>query len=137
VESDARGLSVIDEIERLDSQMDVVPGSRPGTFVNDVLAGKASEDDIINYVRQWHDSTGDPSIGGLEIDEYLGMSWDEYRLWVEQVKSLEFLIIARREGITQLMASERAAAEIDQVHPERQSTAQSILLWLRELGRIE
>jgi hypothetical protein len=47
------------------------------TFLDLVLAGEARQDDIDDFVEQWHD--GDAS---CSLAEFLGMSDDEYALWV-------------------------------------------------------
>lgn len=63
------------------------------SFVERVLEGTASCEDIDDYVERWHEGDGD-----VELHEYLGLSWDEYALWVEKSDSIE-PIIARKKSM--------------------------------------
>jgi hypothetical protein len=51
------------------------------TFVDLVLTGRARRVDVEDHVDAWHDAPEGSPAAGLELHEYLGMSWDEYRLW--------------------------------------------------------
>lgn len=102
------------------------------TFVSAVLAGDALAVDVDDWVDRWHDSTSD--LGTLH--DFLGMSWDEYRLWTEQPSSLRFILAARNAktdvGSVQLVASLAAAA----ARSTKESDAAGVVLWLRQTGRI-
>lgn len=59
-------------------------------FVDKLLAGEVTEEDIDDYISEWHKSTST-----LPLHEFLGMTWDEYGRWLEgHDKDLEML---RRE----------------------------------------
>jgi hypothetical protein len=47
------------------------------TFMERYLAGEARDDEIDDYVDAWHTTPG-----GQELHEFLGMSKDEYGLWL-------------------------------------------------------
>ena len=47
------------------------------TFIDDVVAGKASYDDLESHVDQWHDGNG----FDVEIHEYLGLTKEQYFKW--------------------------------------------------------
>ncbi|WP_322749836.1 MULTISPECIES: DUF6980 family protein [unclassified Frankia] len=64
------------------------------TFVDDVLSGKVTLDDIDAYSEAW-----DKSPGTMEFHEYLGLLWPEYAMWAEEHDVLEYVIEARRAGI--------------------------------------
>ena len=64
------------------------------TFVDLVLTGKAHQDDIEDFVDQWHD--GDAS---CSLAEFLGMSDDEYALWVEKPSALSLILQAHAAGM--------------------------------------
>jgi hypothetical protein len=64
------------------------------TFLDLVLAGDARQDDIDDFVDQWHD--GDAS---CSLAEFLGMSDDEYALWVEKPATLSLILQAHAEGM--------------------------------------
>jgi hypothetical protein len=46
-------------------------------FIDDVLDGKASYDDLNEYFEQWHKGGG----YGVEVYEYLGLTWEQYAKW--------------------------------------------------------
>lgn len=64
------------------------------TFLDLVLAGDACQDDIDDFVDRWHD--GDAS---CSLAAFLGMSDDEYALWVEKPSSLRLILQAHAEGM--------------------------------------
>jgi len=49
------------------------------TFMDEYLAGRATQDDIDDWIEEWHQ--GD---SGLEAHEFLGLTWPEYSRWVER-----------------------------------------------------
>ena len=63
-------------------------------FLDLVLAGEVRQDDIDDFVDQWHD-------GGASgpLAEFLGMSDDAYALWVGKPASLRLILQARAEGM--------------------------------------
>jgi hypothetical protein len=63
------------------------------TFLDLVLAGDARQDDIDDFVDQCHD--GDAS---CSLAEFLGMSADEYALWVEKPAALNLILQAHAAG---------------------------------------
>ena len=63
-----------------------------GPFLEQYLNGKALPEDIDDYVDQWH---SDP--GNQQIYEFLGMSEDEYSLWLRDPDMLLHIARARRE----------------------------------------
>lgn len=61
------------------------------SFVDAYLAGKASLDDVDDWVSRWHI---DDSIDA-DLHVYLGMTWDEYRAWVQDPHALDAIIERR------------------------------------------
>lgn len=68
------------------------------TYVTRVLAGDASYDDIEDYISAWHNAPDDSPATELEVYEFLGLTWDEYRLWGEHPESLCFIFRARKNN---------------------------------------
>lgn len=103
------------------------------TFINDALAGTAGVDDIDSYIDAWHDS--DDNAG--ELHEFLGMTWDEYRLWVEKPNTLRYILSAHRHGRT---VSEELVSNTSGItlaaRADSADEAESVLTWLRQTGRI-
>ena len=50
---------------------------RRSVFIDDVLSGRATYDDLENYVDKWHECGG----CGVELHEYLGLTWKQYAKW--------------------------------------------------------
>ncbi|MDQ7908695.1 hypothetical protein RB614_29595 [Phytohabitans sp. ZYX-F-186] len=103
------------------------------TFVDACLAGEALLSEIDSFVEAWHE---DDSVT-CELPEYLGMSSDDYRLWVERPESLRFILAAHknRTPVTELLvkrAGLRAAAR-----GEEKGEAVQVLRWLIETGRVD
>ena len=64
------------------------------TFLEKVSSGETRGEDIEEHVQAWHESSAECSLA-----EYLGMSDDEYALWVERPSALDLIIRARLEGM--------------------------------------
>jgi len=106
------------------------------TFIDLVLSGHARASDIEDFIEEWHDLPEDSPEAQIEVYDYLGMTWDEYRLWAEHAESLRFIIAARRaeqpvENILQQSKMIGAAAR-----SREHSEAAKVLQWLAERGRI-
>lgn len=57
------------------------------TFLELVLTGEAQGEDIEDFVDHWHEGET-----ACSLTEFLGMSDDEYALWVEQPATLELVV---------------------------------------------
>ena len=62
------------------------------TFASLCLSGDALLEDIDNFVDAWHDNSL-----GMNIYDYLGMTRQEYALWVERPDALSFILNAREK----------------------------------------
>jgi len=67
------------------------------TYMEQLLCGDALLEDIEDFVEAWHDAPDDSSIAAQSLEEFLGMTWDEYRLWVERPEALRFIAAAHRQ----------------------------------------
>ena len=63
------------------------------SFIELVVDGKVSVDEIDDFVDVWHRKPN-----GESLYKYLGMEKSEYALWVRDPDSLTLIIKARREG---------------------------------------
>ncbi|MGW6427236.1 hypothetical protein ACWF82_31580 [Nocardia sp. NPDC055053] len=106
------------------------------TFVDAVLAGHALVEDIDDWVERWHES--DDSDDGIMADlhTFLGMSWDEYALWVGRPEALRLIVAAHRydKPVTDLVLSADAYALA--ARAESPGDAVKVLNWLVDAGRI-
>ncbi len=101
------------------------------TYITQVLSGRALWTDIDDFVSQWHAKRP-----AKKLHDFLGMSWDEYALWVEQPRALRVIIAAheRDEPVLDLVTEpeEHAVAA-------RGLSAQDVRVvraWLQETGRL-
>lgn len=64
------------------------------SFIELCLRGEAHLSDIDHFVDEWHESDSDKS-----IEEFLGMTFEEYALWVENPNTLKYIIAARKTNV--------------------------------------
>jgi hypothetical protein len=62
-------------------------------FIDLCLEGKVPLDDIDNFIDQWHETPE-----GFELHDYLGMTQEEYSLWLRVPDALPYIITARHEA---------------------------------------
>jgi hypothetical protein len=91
------------------------------------LKGEVLADEIEDFVEAWHASDSE-----LEVHEYLGMSFEEYSLWVTDPDMLDIIIGARyrdkslREAVNDnLRVQERIAA-----HPDEAGKLSTLSRWI-------
>ncbi|MEU7660859.1 hypothetical protein [Streptomyces lincolnensis] len=103
------------------------------SFVDDALIGVAGIDDVDSYVDAWHDEDDTD----LELHEWLGMTWDEYRLWVEKPSTLRYIVAAHRHGRTvseELIKSSKGLALA--ARADSADEVEGVLTWLQKTGRL-
>ncbi len=105
----------------------------PTTFMDALLSGEALVQDVDDWIDVWHDGPDH----GVELHEFLGMSWEEYRLFVERPESLRFTLAARKtnQPVADILAGVRTAGAAARSDPGGQ--AEELLAWLLETGRVE
>jgi hypothetical protein len=64
------------------------------TFLDRYLKGEMLAEDIDDFVDYWH---GNP--GNQQLNEFLGMTEEEYSLWLGDPDSLPHIARARRAGL--------------------------------------
>jgi hypothetical protein len=67
------------------------------TFFDLYCRGEALPDEIDDFIDRWHEGV-DPQAKSLPLHEYLGLTLDEYELWVHDSDVLPQILIARRES---------------------------------------
>src|SRR3984893_14338545 len=70
---------------------------RPPTFFDLYSEGRVLPDEIDDFVDRWHEG-GDTEARSLPLDEYLGLTLEEYELWVQAADILPLAVAARRES---------------------------------------
>lgn len=101
------------------------------SFIDLCLSGDVLEDEIDGFVDSWHE--GEET--GLELHEYLGMSWEEYSVWATRPSILPFILSARKNGTTfdVELNQERLALA---ARAESADEAKRIESWLKLIGKI-
>ncbi|MFD6095736.1 hypothetical protein ACFVWN_04525 [Nocardiopsis flavescens] len=102
------------------------------TFIEAALSGHVGVDDIDLYIDAWHDGED-----GRDLHEYLGMTWEEYQLWVERPESLRYIISSRAHGKpieTELF--EQSQWKYALAARARDNEAQGVLDWLIKQRRV-
>jgi hypothetical protein len=63
------------------------------SFVESCLAGEVLLEEIDDYVENWH-------LGGtgLSLQEYIGLTREEYATWVHDADSMRLIVSARKYG---------------------------------------
>jgi hypothetical protein len=64
-------------------------------FVTACVKGRSYLQKIDDYIDMWHDGKAGAD---RELHDFLGMTPEEYALWVERPEVLPFIIIAHRSG---------------------------------------
>lgn len=67
--------------------------SRRETFVDLCIGGNVLLEGIDDFVDRWHEAPE-----GIELHDYLGMTEEEYSLWLRVPDLLPLIIKARRDG---------------------------------------
>ncbi|KWS23662.1 hypothetical protein ABNM12_11430 [Pseudomonas syringae] len=62
-------------------------------FLELYLKGDVLEEDIHRFVEGWHEGREG---AGMELHEYLGMSWEEYGVWVATPAALSLILTNRK-----------------------------------------
>jgi hypothetical protein len=100
--------------------------------MDEVLAGRALWLDADDWVEEWHDL----GRADIALHDFLGMSWDEYRLWTERPESLRLIIAARETGhpVEELLKDSHEFAIAARGISE--TDAEAVATWLRDTGRL-
>ena len=106
------------------------------TFVEACLHGKAFLTEVDDWVDEWHDSNGMVAGESVTLDDFLGFSPEEGRLWAEQPQSLRFIVAAHRfgRGVSELLTDRDDYALA--ARSSAPSQASGVLKWLQDHGRL-
>lgn len=110
---------------------------RASSYVDACLSGLAFVEDVDDWVDEWHESGGQPRGEAIALSTFLGMSTDEYGLWVEQPSALRFIVAAHRRGapVVDVMTTQRDYALA--ARAEDPDAAKEVLMWLIASGRVD
>ncbi len=103
------------------------------SFIDKCINGDSFLDEVDDYVDAWHD---DNASEDTELYQYLGMTWQEYSLWVTNPSILGEIVAARRKGLS----LENAPPKEIQALAARASSkeeAQRVMSWLKKIGKLD
>lgn len=106
----------------------------PLTFVEAYLKGEADLDDIDDWVDRWHDTKFRGKVPSL--DDYLGFTPDEGKLWVEKPASLGAIVAAHKLHTTVEKVLLKRASYDPATSSVSREDADDVLEWLVERRRI-
>ncbi|HKS90125.1 MAG TPA: hypothetical protein VJR70_11845 [Stellaceae bacterium] len=99
-------------------------------FIELCVSGKAAPQDIDDFIDRWHENPEE-----TELQEFLGITPEEYGLWLGIPDTLPYIVKARREArpLTEVVAAafreiRRATGASDQ------ATAARLQKWLKTKG---
>ena len=101
-------------------------------FIDDVLNADALIEEIDDYIEKWHNSDSD-----LSVYEYLGMTEEEYYLWVKDDFYLKYIIAAHDKNVSikELLKNEYSSRMV--ARAESPEKAKIIYNWLKSRGVVE
>lgn len=100
-------------------------------FINDVINADAILDEIDDYVERWHNTDSDVS-----IFDYLGMTEEEYLLWVEHDFYLKYIVSAHEQNKNISEILEEAYSTKLVARSSSPEEGKKIYEWLKEKGLI-
>lgn len=107
------------------------------TYMSLLLSGEALPEEIDNFVALWHEAEEGASIAQLSLHDYLGMTWEEYSLWVEHPESLRFIAVAHKtnQPVTSVLSELNKTGVA--ARASEQSEAHKLLRWLIRKKKVE
>jgi hypothetical protein len=106
------------------------------TFVGACLKGEAILADIDDWVDRWHDT--DFGSGAPTLDEFLGFTSDEGKLWVEKPPVLGAIVAAHkaRTNVAKILQAQAQDSYDLAARSVSYEDACNVLQWLIDRGRI-
>ena len=105
---------------------DVRPKTRP--FLELYRDGKVSAQEIEDFIEAWHNSEDTEQ---CPLAEFLGMTEDEYTVWMASRKALPAIVAARQQGrpLVELVADHLAELQLA-ASPTDRSAIHALSNWL-------
>lgn len=100
-------------------------------FVKKALAGKVMFDEIDDFVDKWHLDDQ-----GKTLPEYLGLTREEYAVWVQNPDVVPQIISARKFGRPFEIVLEEAFEERLAARSDAGDRLASIKRWLKKRGKL-
>jgi hypothetical protein len=100
-------------------------------FIDLALNGSVLADDIDDFIDNWHDNDS-----GETLHDYLGLTWQEYSLWVSDASYLSLILSARHRNrpLIDAVNDNVLATRQNFVGAERSMRASQLQSWLGQQG---
>lgn len=100
------------------------------SFIDELIAGNALLEDIDDFVDKWHEQDT-----GMRLHEYLGLTEEEYQVWLLNPDIIPIVLKARIEdrNSLEMIGTEVYAMAARSTNP---STFSHLQKWLTEKGYI-
>jgi hypothetical protein len=106
---------------------DVQP--KTATFLEQYRDGRVTAQQIDDFIEAWHDSDDSEQ---RPLSEFLGMTEDEYTVWMASRKALPAIIAARQEGRALVEAAAEHLAQLQRAaQPGDRSAIHVLSHWLQ------
>ncbi|MBP6740189.1 MAG: hypothetical protein KA146_09360 [Leptospiraceae bacterium] len=100
-------------------------------FITLCILGFNLIDDIDDFIDKWHESES-----SLTLHEYLGMTHDEYKLWLEKPESLKFIIFSKKNNTPIKTALQNFSTTQLAARASSNKEALEIIEWLKKTNRL-
>jgi hypothetical protein len=102
-------------------------------FMDQVLEGNVLDTEIDEFVEAWHRGEG----AGQSLAAFLGMTDEEYAMWVEQPGALRSILFCRKHNIDQSQLSDWQETHRVAARSQGNGDASELLRWLKKTGRLD
>jgi len=103
------------------------------SFIHRCISGDAFLDEVDDYVDAWH---GDSALESVELYEYLGMTWQEYSLWITNPNILGLIVDARKKGLS-LENAPTSDVHALAARASSKEEAKRVMSWLKRIGKLD
>jgi len=104
------------------------------TFISQCIEGTVLLDDIDDYIDEWHDT--EPQVEKLH--DFLGMTWDEYSMWVADPDILPYIVTSHKDNLSlEALLEEHYYSLPLAARAGNALTARKIMAWLKEHGKLD
>lgn len=105
------------------------------TYMDLLVQGKVQPEEIDDFIDRWHEASEGSGAAEQALNDYLGMTWQEYRLWVERPEALQFIVSAHKAGRSLVAELQELGTLKIGISPSARDQARRLLDWLENTER--
>lgn len=104
------------------------------SFIAKCIEGEALLSDIDDYIDEWHDIAPQNET----LHDFLGMTWEEYSLWLADPDVLPYIVTAHRGNVSlEELLEEHYYSLPLAARAGNAITSKNIMQWLKEHGKLD